>query len=118
MELQKITLSNIAGGAMEEKFQYLLQKVLKNIEDVNTSSGESRQILLKINIMPGENRKNASFKIDGAAKLSEAGGVSGLMFLAKNGEEYISFEQDPGQLTFNDEKTAIEDKLMEGEKND
>lgn len=111
MELNKITLSNIASGAMEEKFQYLLQKVLKNIEDVNTKSTESRQIFLKINIIPGENRKTASFRIEGAAKLSEADGVSGLMFLAKKGDDYISFEQDPGQLTFNDETKSIEEKI-------
>ena len=37
--------------------------------------------------------------------------MTGLMFLAKKGDEYISFEQDPGQLTFDDESKTFEKKI-------
>lgn len=62
----KVDLSNILQGALEEKFQYELKKVAENIQDENTSFRPKRSLTLEIVFSPDETR--ADIKIDGSVK--------------------------------------------------
>lgn len=62
MGYQKIDLMNLQEGALNEKFQYELQKVIDNINDPNTDPKAVRMIQLNIRFFPDEKRKNISTK--------------------------------------------------------
>lgn len=52
----EIKLSALAGGAVDERFNLELQKVLDNIRDLNTEAKKKRKITLEIVIEPNEQR--------------------------------------------------------------
>jgi len=56
MQEEKLSLVNIEDGAAIEMFDIALQKVLENINDINTTT-DAREINLKIKLKPmDENR--------------------------------------------------------------
>lgn len=54
MENDKLTLASIGCGALEERFQDELLKVINNIRDVNNQAGK-RKISIGISFDPGDN---------------------------------------------------------------
>ncbi len=56
MSEEKLSLVNINGGAAVEMFDIALQKVIENIHDINTATGD-REVNLKVKLTPlPENR--------------------------------------------------------------
>jgi len=68
-EKEKLSLSNIKGGAAIELVDRALAKVFANINDINTTEGE-REIVLKIKIKPDEDRTLAMITMNCSTKLA------------------------------------------------
>ena len=92
--IQNITLSNLSKGALEELFQYELDKVLSNIKDVNTKATLKRKILIEIVITPDEDRDSAQYEFKVASKTAGTLGKNGLFYL--RGDKIL--ENNPEQL--------------------
>lgn len=52
MELQKLTLDNVANGAANEIFEKEVDDLLKNIADPNTKTTQARKITLEFTFKP------------------------------------------------------------------
>lgn len=65
---QGITFSTIAAGALEERFQQELEKVIKNMIDPNTDFKAAREITVKIKFRGNEQRNIAGVDYSIAAK--------------------------------------------------
>lgn len=114
MNLTKIKLDTLAGGAVVERFEEQMQRVIANIDDMNTSAKAPREIVIKIKILPDGDRRSASFIVETKAILAEMEGVSGRIFMSRKGQDFTCYENDPDQLIM--EIAAADEKIKGGVK--
>lgn len=67
-----INLSNFANGAVAERFNIELQKVLENIADPNTDPKKARKLTLTVTVKADENRDIANVSIQTKTNLAPA----------------------------------------------
>lgn len=58
--MEKLQFDNLAGGAVQERFNDVLQDVLDNIIDPNTDPKKQRKVTLTLTFKPGEERDFAA----------------------------------------------------------
>jgi hypothetical protein len=58
-----IDLADFAGGAVSERFNQELKKVLENIADPNTDPKKARTVTVKVTLKADENRDIADVDI-------------------------------------------------------
>ena len=68
-----LSIVNIKEGAAVEMFDRALQKVLININDINTTLAK-REILLKMELLPSEDRTLVEINFGVSTKLAGQGG--------------------------------------------
>jgi hypothetical protein len=93
---QKMSLLNLYGGGAIERFDVELQRVLNNIQDINTTAG-ARKVTLVVTVKPlDENRHNVAIGIECKSSIcaNEAIKSIGLMRLDERGRAYVE-EQLP-----------------------
>lgn len=84
-EADKVTLSTVGGGALEEMFQYEVNRVFANVDDVNTDPRKVREITLKLRCVPLPDRSGVSFEAQAASKLAPVKPAMGIMYARKDG---------------------------------
>lgn len=106
--MQRITLENLCGGAVQEKIDRAIQQVSENILDPNTNA-KKRGIVLEITFTPNEDdREDVAVDIDLKVKLAQESGMQTQFYLTKNLEtgalSVSEYEkgQLKGQLSFGD----------------
>lgn len=106
--MQRITLGNLCGGAVQEKIDRAIQQVSENILDPNTNA-KKRGIVLEITFTPNEDdREDVAVDIDLKVKLAQESGMQTQFYLTKDldtGALSVSeYEkgQLKGQLSFGD----------------
>jgi uncharacterized protein YuzE len=67
-----VDLNSFANGAMAERFNQELQKVLDNIVDPNTDPKKARKVTLTVTINSNENRELANVSVKADSKLLPA----------------------------------------------
>lgn len=67
-----IDLSNLAGGAIAERFNVELSKVLENIADPNTDPKKARSLTVKLTFKADEERDIANVSIETKTALASA----------------------------------------------
>lgn len=70
MSYEKVELTKLGNGGAEDLFNHQLQNVLENIKDVNTDPKAKRSILMKIEIIPSEDRNHGAVNIHCTSKLA------------------------------------------------
>jgi len=90
MSDEKLSLVNLEGGAAVEMFDIVLQKVLENIHDINTTA-DAREITLKVKVKPmDENRSIVVYTITCPAKTCGQEPVRGVADLKIEGGRLIA----------------------------
>lgn len=104
----KVDLKEMCGGAMQEKFQNSFEKVMENLQDVNTPYKDKREIVIKLAFAQNEQRDNVIVDISVKEKLAPQGGVTMQLAVGKDlrtgkviAEEYGS-SQLKGQMSIDD----------------
>lgn len=98
-----LELATLAGGAVQEKFEDELFKVMDNILDVNTSETAVREITIKLKIRPNKTRTSSGIEIVCASKLAPTVSFETQIFHGKNAKGEIKVaEQDLRQMGFDD----------------
>lgn len=76
----EITLANFGGGALEERFQDELKKVIKNIQDPNTDAEAKRTIDIKVTVQPMKgNRDICGYVASCSSKLGKDTALEGFI---------------------------------------
>lgn len=95
-------LDELMDGALTERFNYEMERVLQNVFDPNTSPTGKRNITITISIAPNERRDAAEFKVDIKSKLAYPVAVAQTVLLAQNDDGTVTAtevtNQVPGQL--------------------
>lgn len=58
--MENVSLTRLAHGAIEERIDLEVAKILDNIADPNTKAAEKRTLTLTIDFMPNEDRDHVS----------------------------------------------------------
>lgn len=81
----EIKLAELADGAVAERFNLEMQRVLDNIMDPNTDPKKVRTLTLKISFKADENRDIVTANIDTKANLAPVVGIGTKFLLDRDG---------------------------------
>lgn len=100
-------LDELMDGALTERFNSEMERVLNNVFDPNTSPKAKRQIQIVIDITPNERRDAAEFKVDVKSKTAPPVAVTQTVFLAMDDYGNVTAtemaNQVPGQINIDGE---------------
>jgi hypothetical protein len=108
MENESVTLSNLCGGAVEERFQREFAEVLENVGDVNTDPEAKRKITLEFTLEPFADRSGATVTFACKSKTVPTTAVKGTVFLHRRGTVLVAIAHDPQQIRLFDGTAASE----------
>ena len=95
-------LDELMDGALTERFNYEMERVLLNVFDPNTNPRAKRQIQIVIDIAPNERRDAAEFKVDVKSKLAPPVAVAQTVMLNMDDDGIVTAtefsSQVPGQI--------------------
>ena len=74
--MSKISLADLAEGAVEERFNQELSRVLANIADPNTDPKKARKVTVTVTLKADENRDIVSTTIDAKSTVAPAIAIS------------------------------------------
>lgn len=113
--MSRVNLETFAGGALQEKFDDAIEKVLINMTDPNTPWKNKRKIVVEVSFEQNEDRDDSTVNVSVVPKLAPVKPVSTRMAIGKDlktgqvfAEEYGS--QCRGQMTLDD----YQDQVMDG----
>ena len=99
----KSSILQMAKGAIQERVDYEVSKVIDNILDVNTDAKAKRKITLTIEMKPDDNRQFITISASAKSTLAPVTPIGTTLGIAAdgNGEMVIveSIPQVPGQLS-------------------
>lgn len=101
--MNTIELQSILGGALQEKFNKSFERIIDNLQDVNTSSRDKRKITISLDFTQNELRDDVAVKISVVEKLAPQAPMKTAFSIAKDlrtGELYAEEygRQIPGQM--------------------
>lgn len=98
----RASILQMARGAIQERVDYEISKIVENILDCNTEPCLERKLTLTIKLKPDENRQYIKIAASAVSKLAPATPVGTTLGIAAdgNGEMVIveSVPQVPGQM--------------------
>lgn len=93
MQEQMVSLATMGNGAVIERADEEIQKVLSNIVDPNTDPTKVREVTIKLTIRPNEDRDVASVHIGVSSKLASATPVHTTMMIGCVGKLVAATER-------------------------
>ncbi|MGM0228664.1 hypothetical protein IGJ28_000725 [Enterococcus sp. AZ091] len=99
MAKNKVLLSELNEGALQERFNFELAQVAKNILDPNTDPEKKRKITIDITVLSDEYREGLVFDCQVKSKLAPRQNVTSKVIIGKNAKgEVVANELKSGQL--------------------
>lgn len=116
--MSRVNLETFAGGALQEKFDDAMEKVLVNMTDPNTPWKNKRKIVVEVSFEQNEDWDDSTVNVSVVTKLAAVKPVSTRMAIGKDletgqvfAEEYGS--QCRGQMTLDDYQ-GQRDQVVDG----
>lgn len=113
MVKNKVLLSELNEGALQERFDFELEQVTKNILDPNTDPDKKRKITIDITVLSDEYREDMVFDCQIKSKLASRENVSSRVLIGKNAKgEVVTNELKSGQrgqMYFDPEDSELKD---------
>lgn len=91
-------LDELMDGALTERFNYEMERVLHNVFDPNTNPKAKRQIQIVIDIVPNERRDAAEFKVDVKSKVAPPMAVAQTVMLYQDDDGNVTATEITGQV--------------------
>ena len=102
------SLLQMAKGAIQERVDYEVSRVVDNILDINTEAKVKRKVVLTIEMVPDDNRQVVKIEASAKSKLAPVVpvGTSLVITADGNGEMMLAeiVPQVPGQINMNGEE--------------
>lgn len=98
----KVSILQMVGGAIQERVDYEVARVVDNILDINTKPTAKRKIQLTIELQPDEGRQVITMKASAKATLEPTTPIASSLVITADGKgEMVIAEvvpQVPGQM--------------------
>ena len=88
----RVSLATLKGGAVEEVFQHVLGQVLENLADVNVETKKTREITIKIKLLPSEDREMVGVDVSITSKVPSVKSVGTTLYIHKDETGYSATE--------------------------
>lgn len=118
--MNKVDLKEIVGGALQEKFNKSFERVVENLQDVNTSFKVKRKICVELSFVQNEARDDVSVGVSVVEKLAPQAPMTTSFAIGKNletGEVYAEEygKQIKGQMSIGDvsKKQIVDDAVVD-----
>lgn len=118
--MNKVELKDLVGGALQEKFSKAFERVIDNLQDVNTSYKNKRKITIQLDFTQNEARDDVHVEVAVVEKLAPQTPMSTSFAIGKDlktGEMYAEEygKQIKGQMSINDytPKQVIDGKVVD-----
>jgi hypothetical protein len=115
MEDIKSSILEMAKGAIQERVDYEVTKVIDNILDINTNPTEKRKVVLTIEMKPDEQRQVITMKATAKSTLAPTTPIASSLVVTsdENGKPLVAeiVPQVPGQISM-DGVTQEKPKLL------
>ena len=118
MAREKLTLSNMCNGGIQEKIDRSLMEISNNILDPNTDPKKKRSLVVTISFIPNEHdREDVSVEVSTAVKLAPEVNITTQLFISKDlraGTVNLTEHekgQIKGQLTLDDMGMSMKDPV-------
>lgn len=102
MKLEKVSLLQAMQGAINERVDYEMEKVVDNILDVNTEAKKKRKITVTFELTPDEDRSVIGLSVSAKSTLAPVMPIGSSLVLGpdENGEVTLAewVKEVPGQL--------------------
>lgn len=95
--MEKIELQSLVGGALQEEFEKSFEKVVKNLQDLNTSYRDKRSITIKMTFEQNEARDDVKTSITVAEKLAPQQGLNTAFYIGRDLETGKVVAQEYGK---------------------
>ncbi len=92
-----LSLESIAGGALQEKANAAMRKVIDNMQDPNTPWKNKRQITIKIAFSQNEDRDDTTVEVSVDAKLAPVSPVVTRMAIGRDLRTGETYAQEYGK---------------------
>lgn len=92
-----LNIGNICGGAAPELFQHEVERMLKNVADLNTNPEAKRSITMEFVFKPSPDRKSAVVTLTCKVKHAGINAVAGSVFMSTAAGTVRAFTEDPRQ---------------------
>lgn len=114
-----LNLGEFAGGALQEKAEEAMRKVIGNMRDPNTPWKKQRQIVIKISFAQNEDRDDAEVSVSVDTKLAPVSPVGTRMSIGvdlRDGKAYVQEygKQVRGQMSFDDLTPPLRQEAADG----
>lgn len=97
-ETQKRSILQMARGAIQERADYEMSRLLANILDANTSPTAKRKLTLTLELKPDDQRQNIVVSVTAKSALAPTNPVVTSLYVA-DGENVVEMvPQIPGQM--------------------
>lgn len=103
-----LTIDNICGGAVPERFQRELATLLQNINDPNNPVDMKRKLTLEFEFAPFPDRSGAIVTLLCKSKLAAVESVQGGVYFARNGMALKAYAHDPQQARMFDAPSEVQ----------
>lgn len=105
--MARVNLETFAGGALQEKFDDAMEKVLQNMMDPNTPWKNKRKITVEVTFEQNEDRDDSSVDVSVVPKLAAVKPVNTRMAIGKDLETGKCYAEEygnsiRGQMSFDD----------------
>lgn len=105
--MDRMELQQIAGGALQEKFEKSFAKVIDNLQDVNTKYKDKRKIVITLGFTQNEQRDDVTVEVLVTEKLAPQTPMKTNFMIGKDlktGETYAEEygRQIKGQMSLDD----------------
>ena len=107
--MEKVSLEQMVGGALQEQFTKAFDRVVDNLHDPNTSFKEARKIIIELKFTQNEARDDVSCAVSVKEKLAAQAPMQTAFMVGKNlktgemyAEEYGRHNHLKGQITVDD----------------
>lgn len=105
------SILEMARGAIIERADYEMAKIMQNITDANTKATGKRTLTLKLTFEPDEDRQTVAVKVEAASKLQPTTPVRTALFIADvaaDGVTAVELQPNiPGQLTMSGDEEGV-----------
>lgn len=114
-ELEKKSIVQMAMGAIQERVDYEMSRIIDNIIDVNTKATGKRTLTIKIDLTPADDRKTIAVSAVAKSTLQATNAVATSLYVTSdhNGELAVveMVPQIPGQMNFDQEEQQAPPRL-------
>lgn len=117
--MAEVNLKEFAGGALQEKFDAAMGKVLENMQDPNTPWKNKRAITVKVTLQQNEDRDDAEVDVSVETKTAPVAPIATRMAIGKDLKTGETFAQEygkqlRGQMSLKDYQTPQGDLKVDG----